>query len=44
MTAEEFNRKSDRAGILEVRSIGDIEKALMSAGDVDEERTTLYDK
>ena len=44
MTAEEFNRKSDREGIIEVRSIGDIEKALMTAGVVDEERTTQYDK
>ncbi len=44
MTAEEFNRESDRAGILEVRSIEDIEKALMTAGAVDTERITSYDK
>lgn len=44
MTAEGFNREIDRAGILEVRSIGDIEKALMTAGTADTERITAYDK
>ena len=44
MTAEEFNRESDRSGILEVRSIEDIEKALMTAGTADTERITAYDK
>lgn len=44
MTAEGFNREIDRAGILEVRSIGDIEKALMTAGTADTERITAYNK
>lgn len=43
MTAEEFNRKSDRQAILEVRSLEDIEKALMKAGEPDTERNTAYD-
>lgn len=43
MTAEEFNRVSDRKGIIEVRSIEDIENVLMTAGKQDHERNTLYD-
>ena len=44
MAEEGFHRQSDRACILEVRSLEDIEKALMTAGTVDNERITTYDK
>ena len=44
MTAEEFNRVSDRRGIIEVRSLDDIEKVLKTAGTTDTERITLYDQ
>lgn len=44
MTEEEFHRQEDRDTIYEVRSIGDIEKVLMTAGEPDHERTSLYDK
>lgn len=43
MRAEEFCRQYDRDFVLEVTCIEDIEKALESAGAIDEERTSKYD-
>ncbi len=41
---EEYFGPDDRAAILDVRCIGDIEKALSTAGDFHAERNTLYDE
>lgn len=41
---EEYFGADDRALILDVRSIGDIEKALSTAGEFHAERNTLYDE
>lgn len=44
MTDEGFHDQSDRDSIIEVCSVGDIEKVLEKAGEPDRERNTLYDK
>lgn len=41
---EEYFGADDRASILDVRSIGDIERALSTAGEFHAERNTLYDE
>ena len=41
---EEYFGADDRASILDVRSIEDIEKALLTAGEFHAERNTLYDE
>lgn len=41
---EEYFGADDRAAILDVRSIGDIERALSTAGEFHAERNTLYDE
>lgn len=44
MADEGFCREEDRANVIEVRCIGDIERALESAGMEDITRNKLYDK